>query len=193
MVRLGSGGTDWKATSNRNPVGKKRGGSLLIWQVHYLEISDWFRLVLIRTCGAVIRPPRTGQILRKLCSSYHLACTSLVCPAAQQVLQLYLISFKLLLPIFYAWHSKAWHSSTTTFLSSARYHNFKKFLFLKMTISNASQDTEENQHFSTSAFSPVFPARKLYENSAFIGCTLFSQIPVFGLWSFHPLNPSTFL
>ena len=63
----------------------------------------------------------------------------------------------------------------------------------KMTVLNASQDTEENQHFSTSAFSSVFPARKLYGNSAFTGCTLFSQIPVFGLWSFHPLNPSTFL
>ena len=41
MVGLGSGGTDWKATSDRNPVRKKRGGSLLIWQVPYLEISDW--------------------------------------------------------------------------------------------------------------------------------------------------------
>ena len=34
MVGLGSGGTD------QNPVGEKRGGSLLIWQVPYLEISD---------------------------------------------------------------------------------------------------------------------------------------------------------
>ena len=40
MIGLGSSGTDWKATSDRNPVGKKRGGSLFIWQVPYLEISD---------------------------------------------------------------------------------------------------------------------------------------------------------
>ena len=40
MVGLSSGGTDRKWLSDWNPVGKKRGGSLLIWQVSYLEISD---------------------------------------------------------------------------------------------------------------------------------------------------------
>src|SRR5438270_13333112 len=40
MVGLGSSGTNWKWLSNQNPVGKKRGSSLLIWQVPYLEISD---------------------------------------------------------------------------------------------------------------------------------------------------------